>query len=87
MPEIIINGSDEHDDGNESEPITNCSTCFHGVVSGEHLQITCRRYPPSVFPIPGVDRFTNQPVMQMMTVFPVVNESMDCGEYEDHPDE
>lgn len=85
MPEIIINGSNERNESVETEHVTNCSTCYHGIEEGE--QITCRRYPPSVFPIPGVDRFTNQPVMQMMTVFPVVNESMDCGEYEDHPDE
>lgn len=61
----------------------NCSTCKWSTVVGLHKEtntevVECRRYPPAVFPFP--DQRTGQ--MQKISFFPLVNSSMDCGEWQ-----
>jgi hypothetical protein len=62
----------------------NCSNCafFLGNKDIHSEQGICRRNPPSVFPVPSMNRIAGQPArLDWISNFPPVNSNSWCGGY------
>lgn len=59
--------------------LKSCTRCKHGEASPGDGLIECRRYPPTVVPVP-FQKDGRQGLM-MQAIFPRVNPDLHCGEW------